>query len=66
LGKRAETNRKILAVTRCNVLPGALQLGHAEQDEPPCEENEEDESGVKKKRQLKGKQKSKHLMNTML
>ena len=63
LGMRAETNWTILVIARGKVLPEALQLGHAELDNLPCEE---DEGGVKQKRQLKEERKSKHSMNTIL
>ena len=66
LGRRAETNRTILAIARGKVLPEALKLGHAELDNLPSEEDEEVELVIKKKRQLKGKRKSKHLMSTIL
>ena len=64
LGRRAENNRTILAIARGKVLPEVLRLGHLELDNLSCEEDDKEEGG-KKKHQLKGKRKTKHLMNTI-
>ena len=67
LGRRNETHRSLLAISRAKIMPNALQdyrddVKVESESESDAEDGEDDEDGEKKVKQLGGKRRAKFLM----
>ena len=67
LGRRNETHRSLLAISRAKIMPNALQeyrddIKVESESESGAEDGEDDEDGEKKVKQLGGKRRAKYLM----